>query len=114
MNRISVIICALLAIASIATAAALPTSAQEASYTLTIGDKGFEPGTLDVRAGEKISLTVKNTKKKPAEFESVALNREKIVPPGRSVTISIGPLEAGTYGFFDDFDNSHQGTISAK
>jgi plastocyanin len=112
MKRISII--CLLPMIALSAAAAPPALAEEASYTLTLGDKGFEPGTLEVSAGKKISLIVKNEKKKPAEFESVALNREKVIPPGKSVTISIGPLTAGTYSYFDDFDTSHQGTISAK
>ena len=115
MTHGNVIIRLVLAMAMTAAAAASvsPLRAEE-TYTLTIGDQGFQPSALDVRAGMKIRLTVLNSTKKPAEFESADLAREKVVPPGRSVTLSIGPLKAGSYKFFDDFDRSRHGTITAK
>ena len=90
------------------------TWAQEASAALTLGPKGFEPGTLTVKAGVKIQLTVKNATGDAAEFESAELNREKVVPAGGSAVIYIGPLSPGIYPFFDDFNQSVQGRIIAK
>jgi plastocyanin len=88
--------------------------AQDTSYSLTIHDSKFEPGTLNVKAGVKFKLIVKNARKVAAEFESAELNREKIVPPGQTVEIYIGPLAAGTYPFFDDFHQSTHGQMVAK
>jgi plastocyanin len=90
-------------------------SAQESqTYSLTIQAKGFAPATLQVKAGVKFKLTVTNATPKPAEFESSELNREKIVPAGGSVVVYLGPLEPGSYSFFDDFDQSKKGHIVAK
>jgi plastocyanin len=100
------------AVGSVAFAA--PAFAQEASHSITIRDHKFEPSTLNVKAGVKIKLTVTNAQKEAAEFESAELNREKIVPPGSSVTVYLGPLEPGRYGFFDDFHQAAKGTIVAK
>ena len=104
---------ALLATALIAIIAT-PLASAEETYKLSIGEQGFEPATLEIPAGKKISLTVTNNTKKAAEFESEKLGREKIIPAGRGATISIGPLKAGTYEFLDDFNKSHKGAINAK
>ena len=113
MIRIHRIACSLAAVAAVASAAALPASA-EGNYTLTIGDQGFQPGAIEIPANEKLKLTVSNKTKKPAEFESAELGREKLVPAGGSISIPVGPLKAGTYKFFDDFNPSHAGTITVK
>jgi plastocyanin len=89
-------------------------AAQESSYAITIHDDRFEPSTLNVKAGVKFQLHVKNARKVAAEFESSELNREKVVPAGQSAVIYIGPLSPGTYPFFDDFHQSTRGRIVAK
>jgi len=95
-------------------AASSTAPAQEASYALTIHDDRFEPSTLNVKAGVKFQLRVENARKVAAEFESSELNREKVVPPGQSAVIYIGPLAPGTYPFFDDFHQSTRGRLVAK
>jgi hypothetical protein len=92
----------------------LPVRAQEPTYSLTIHDTHFEPATLNVKAGVKFKLSVRNARKVAAEFESAELNREKVIPPGQSVIIYVGPLAPGTYPFFDDFHQSTQGRMIAK
>ena len=95
-------------------AASTPAPAQETSYALTIHDDRFEPSTLSVKAGVKFQLRVKNVRKVAAEFESAELNREKVVPPGQSAVIYLGPLAPGSYPFFDDFHQSTRGRLVAK
>ena len=49
------------------------------------------------------------------EFESNELHREKVVPGGKEVTVFIGPLRAGAYQFFGDFNpKTARGRIIAK
>jgi plastocyanin len=103
-----------LAAGVLSSATITPGAAQEPSYALTIHDTHFEPATLTVKAGVKFRLVVRNARKVAAEFESAELNREKVIPPGQSVTIYIGPLAAGTYPFFDDFHQSTHGQMVAK
>jgi hypothetical protein len=67
-----------------------------------------------VKAGVKFKLVVKNARKVAAEFESAELNREKVVPPGQTVVIYVGPLAPCTYPFFDDFHQSTHGQMIAK
>ena len=105
---------ATMAIALFAGGRTSPATAQEQTFNLTIHDTRFEPSTLSVPSGVKFKLQVRNARAKPAEFESAELNREKVVAPGSSVVIYIGPLSPGTYGFFDDFNPSTRGQLVAK
>jgi plastocyanin len=77
--------------------------AQEAEARLVIRDHKFEPAELTVPAGKKVKLIVQNQDATAEEFESYELNREKVVPPKREVTIFIGPLKPGRYPFFGEF-----------
>jgi len=89
--------------------------AEEATYTLTIKDHRFTPTEIDVPAGKKISLTVKNLDATPEEFESTELHREKVVTGGQEITVYIGPLQPGRYEFFGDFNpQTARGHIVAK
>jgi hypothetical protein len=96
-------------------AIAVPAAAQEPSYTLTIKDHKFQPSELEIPAGQKIVLTVKNEDNTPEEFESTELRREKVVPGGEQVIVYIGPLKPGRYEFFGDFNpKTARGHIIAK
>ncbi len=76
-------------------------------YKLVIRNQQFGPSTLKVPANTKFKMLVTNQGSTPSEFASSDFNREKIVPPGKAVTVFIGPLDKGQYKFFDDF---HQRT----
>jgi cupredoxin-like protein len=90
-------------------------AAQEASYTLVIKDHRFQPAEIEIPAGVKIALIVKNDDATPEEFESTELRREKVVPGGEQITVYIGPLKPGRYEFFGDFNpKTARGHIIAK
>jgi hypothetical protein len=90
-------------------------AAQEPAYTLVIKDHQFQPTEIEVPAGQKIALTVKNNDTTPEEFESTELRREKVVAGGEQITVYIGPLKPGTYEFFGDFNpKTARGHIIAK
>ena len=72
-------------------------------YELVIKDHQFSPKTLEVPAGRKIKLIVKNEDATAEEFESYDLNREKVVAGNAKITVFVGPLMAKTYKFFGDF-----------
>ena len=80
-------------------------------YELVIKDHHFVPAELGIPAKTKIKLMVKNQDATPAEFESRELNREKIIPGGSQTVIFIGPLDAGSYPYFDEF---HMETTTGK
>lgn len=86
-------------------AVALPCAASDAmpEYTLVIRNHAYQPATLQVPAGTKFKLLVRNEDSTPSEFESNDFNREQIVLPGSTSTVYVGPLDKGRYAFFDDF-----------
>ena len=81
---------------------------------LAIHDDQFEPKQLVIPAGIKLELVIRNLGAMPAEFESPDLSREVIVRGHGEVKIFIGPLDPGSYHFFNDFNHDMQGTIVAK
>jgi plastocyanin len=104
-------------LASLLVLAVVSTMAQAADYEakLVINNHKFEPAELTVPTGQKIKLLVDNKDATPEEFESNELNREKIVVGNGTITIFLGPLEAGRYPFFGDFhQETAQGVLIAK
>ena len=90
-------------------------TAQEPAYTLVIKDHRFQPTEIEIPAGQKIALLVKNNDTTPEEFESIELRREKVVAGGDQITVYIGPLKPGKYEFFGDFNpTTARGHIIAK
>jgi hypothetical protein len=91
------------------------TAKTDADYVLTLKDHKFSPQELVIPANQKVKLTVKNQDSTPAEFESSDLNREKVVGANSEITVFIGPIDAGSYGFVDDFHrDTTTGTIKAQ
>ena len=83
--------------------------------TLVFHNHRFEPNRIQVPVGQKFQLHVKNTDATADEFESVDLNREKLVTPGQTITVFLGPLSPGEYKFFGDFhQDTAQGVLVAK
>ena len=90
-------------------------AASDNTFTITIKDHRFDPSELEVPAGKKLKLVVKNLDDTPEEFESHDLKREKIIAAKGQATINIGPLKPGTYKFVGEFNESTaQGRIVAK
>jgi heme/copper-type cytochrome/quinol oxidase subunit 2 len=90
-------------------------TAQEPAYILVIKDHQFQPTEIEIPAGQKIALLVKNNDTTPEEFESTELRREKVVAGGDQITVYIGPLKPGKYEFFGDFNpTTARGHIIAK
>lgn len=74
----------------------------------------FEPSTLSIAAGKRVRLMVANRSSRPAEFEGRDFSVEKVIPAGTTLPVYIGPLETGTYHFFNDFSPSAKGTLTVK
>ncbi len=81
---------------------------------LSIQQAHFEPQTLEIPAGVRAKVVVRNQDAMPAEFESTDLSREVIVPAHGEVTVFLGPVDPGTYKYFNDFNHSMTGTVVAK
>lgn len=106
-----------LALAFVACFAATPAFSAEAlpSFQLIAKDGRFNPETIEVPAGKKFKLVVRNEGPGAEEFESHELKREKVIPEGKTAEINIGPLKPGTYSFFGEFHpKTANGKIVAK
>lgn len=102
--------------AAIATLLALhaPARAQEAlTFRLTLNGSGFEPAEVQVPAGVRFVLVVRNESAAAAEFESKGLNAEKVISAGREAMIRVGPLAAGRYPFENEFNAGAKGAVVA-
>lgn len=103
-----------LPLALLLTVTTAASAADNPTFSLTIRNRTFDPVELTVPAGQKVELHVRNVDAAPSEFESDSLHREKVVPAGQEVVVYIGPLRAGTYEFFDDFNPHARGHIVAR
>ena len=89
--------------------------AERPIYEVSIKDHRFVPDTIEIPAGTKVKLLVKNLDPTPEEFESHELNREKIISGNSEAKIFLGPLDPGEYGFFGEFNEATaQGKIIVK
>jgi plastocyanin len=98
----------------IAAITALPALADDPSATITIKDHHFIPENVEIPAGTKVKLTVRNDGDETSEFESVEFHREKVVQAHSDITVYVGPLEPGSYEFFDDFHPDTRGHLVVK
>ena len=63
----------------------------------------------------KIKLRIFNLDPTNEEFESYELNREKVIMGNNQTVIFIGPLKAGIYPYFGEFNpKTAQGKIIAQ
>jgi hypothetical protein len=81
-------------------------AAGEPEFAITLRDHQFTPSEIKVPAGIKVKLVVDNQDAGPEEFDSHALNREKVIPGNTKATIFIGPLAPGRYPFIGEFNAS--------
>ena len=100
--------------ALIIAAAIIPAVAADAQVSITIRDHKFVPSDVPAPAGVKVELVIKNEQPVNAEFESTVLHREKIVQPGGQISVFVGPLDPGSYDFFDDFNPATTGRLVVK
>ena len=104
-------------IASFAFAAALAlcavpqARAEDPKFTIVIKDHKFEPSRLEVPAGQKIQLVIRNLDATAEEFESTDLKREKVIAPGKEAVIHVGPLKPGISRFVGEY---HEATARGE
>lgn len=76
--------------------------AGEAAVQLRFEKHRFAPQTVTVPAAQALVLNVVNASDETIEFESFALHREKVVEPGRAISVRVPALGTGAYDFYDD------------
>ena len=94
---------------------ALPAFGAEPEFNLIIRDHKFQPAELRIPSGQKVKLVIDNQDSTAEEFESHALNREKVIPPKSKGVVYIGPVKAGRYPFVGEFhEKTAKGVIIAE
>ena len=88
---------ALLALVVHAAAAELPT------FTVTLADGRIDPPRLEVPAGTRTKLVLRNAGPGAAEFEGRDVRLEKVLAPGAASFVVLPAIKPGTYRFFDEF-----------
>ncbi|PIR37774.1 MAG: hypothetical protein COV35_08360 [Alphaproteobacteria bacterium CG11_big_fil_rev_8_21_14_0_20_39_49] len=90
-------------------------SAEIKEFKIIIKDHLFIPAETKIPAGEKVKLVIDNQDSSPEEFESHDLNREKIISGNSQAIVFVGPVEAGSYKYFGEFNEATaQGVIIAE
>jgi plastocyanin len=79
--------------------------------TIVIKNHQFNPPKLTIPAGQKIKITVDNQDPTDEEFESFDLDREQVVEGNKKITVFLGPLKPGTYGYWADYHKDSKGVI---
>ena len=92
-------------------ACAAPAFAEQPSITIVVRDHQFVPAEVPVPAGVKVKLVIRNEQAIAAEFESKSLHREKVIAPGATASLFVGPLKPGRYEFFDEFHSATRGFL---
>jgi hypothetical protein len=90
-------------------------SAADPEFLLVIRDHRFTPAEIVVPANARVKLVVDNQDATPEEFDSHALNREKVIAGRSKAVIFVGPLAPGRYPFMGEFNAATaQGAVVAK
>lgn len=61
------------------------------------------PARLEVPAGQRIKLVIRNQGKGPIEFENLNMRVEKVLAPGASSFVVLPKLKPGEHEFIDEF-----------
>lgn len=78
--------------------------AQELPSFEVIAKEGrLYPERLEVPAGQRVKLVIKNQGKGPIEFENLDMRVEKVLAPGASSFVVLPKLKPGEYEFIDEF-----------
>lgn len=99
-----------------ATLFAFAATAQELpAFQIVMKDGRFSPERLEVPAGKRFKLVLKNEGRGPAEFENLSMRVEKVLAPGVTSFVVLPALRPGEYRFVDEFrPQSGSLTIIAK
>ena len=84
-------------------------------FKMTLKNHKFQPSQFKVPAEKKFRVEIKNEDNTSEEFESSTMNIEKVAGPKKTLKLILGPLKAGKYPFFGDFNkDTASGAIEAE
>lgn len=79
-------------------------SAPLPTFDVVVSDGVFKPRRLEVPAGQRVKLALKNEGPGPLEFENDEMHIEKILGAGASSFVVLPKLAPGEYEFVDEFN----------
>jgi len=83
--------------------------------SIVLRNHRFEPAEIDVPAGQRILLHLKNEDPMSEEFDSTALKVEKVFAGNSEGVIRISPLNPGRYDFMGEYhSDTAKGVVVAK
>lgn len=74
------------------------------TFHVVVADGVFYPQRLEVPAGQRVKLVLKNEGPGPLEFENDEMHIEKILGPGGTSFIVLPKLQPGEFEFVDEFN----------
>lgn len=74
------------------------------TFEIVVRDGRFSPERLEVAAGARIKLVLKNEGPGPLEFENDELHVEKVLSAGVTSFVVLPPLKPGEHEFVDEFN----------
>jgi hypothetical protein len=81
----------------LARAAELPT------FQIVAKNGRLSPARIEVAAGQRIKLAIRNEGPGPIEFENLDMRIEKVLAPGGTSFVVTPKLRPGTHTFIDEF-----------
>lgn len=79
---------------------------------VTIKDHRFSPAEIRVPAGKRAVINLHNADPTAEEFDSTALDIEKVIAGGRRGTVRLRPLDPGRYPFMGEYHaDTAQGVV---
>jgi hypothetical protein len=77
---------------------------EPAQIAVKLKDHRFDPAEIHVKTGKPTVLVVTNEDATADEFDSTALQVEKVIAAGHYATIRLRPLAPGRYPFMGEFN----------
>jgi hypothetical protein len=88
---------------------------EPAQIKVTLKDHRFEPAEIHIPVGRPTILLVTNEDATAEEFDSTALQVEKVIAAGHYATIRLHPLGPGRYPFMGEFHpDTAQGAVVSE
>lgn len=82
---------------------------------VTIKDHQFSPAEIHVTTGKPTILTITNEDATAEEFDSSALQVEKVIGGGKYATVRLRPLGPGRYPFMGEYHaDTAQGVVISE
>lgn len=100
MRRTTLAAAALFATLVAACGGGAATTTTPGTVTETLTEFAFSAPTIQLKAGDKATLELKNAGTVEHDFTLDASGLQALVKPGQSATRVLGPLKAGTYEFY--------------